>query len=364
MEETPFPHYGPLEPSAVSGREEETHDLLLRLREHRPLALLGPRRFGKTSLLRHGLWRLDQVEPHAVVWVDLYGVSSIADFAVRLDAALVAVRGRVRAVIDRVAGGVSVQLGVLGVELRRSGRSGPDPVAAAHSRLEVLVRSAARDRVVLAIDEFSDVAEVDGLEALLRTHLQHHYRDLGLVFAGSRPSMMRTMFADRGRPFFSQADLVELGPLTPAAVTDIVHDGFAATGRAAGPVALRIVAFGEGHPQRSMLLADAAWRRTQPGAEATEEIWSEALATVRAATEQPLAALYDELSPAQGAVLRAVARTGSAYSAAEARFHDLAKSSITGARDALLRDGHLVRTDGGVAIIDPLFGDWLRRTFP
>jgi hypothetical protein len=364
VDESPFPHYGPLEPAAVSGRDAEANDLLTRLRERRPLALLGPRRFGKTSLLRHALWLLDQVEPHAVVWVDLYGVSSTADFAVRLDAALVAVRGRARSVIDRVAGGVSVQLGVLGVELRRSSRSGPDPVAAAHALLEVLVRTAARDRVVLALDEFSDVADVEGLEALLRTHLQDHYRHLGLVFAGSRPSMMRTMFADRGRPFFSQADLVELGPLAPAAVTDIVHDGFAATGRGAGPVALRVVGFGEGHPQRSMLLADAAWRRTEPGAEATEETWSEALATVRAATEQPLAALYDGLSPAQGAVLRAVARTGSAFSATEARFHDLSKSSITGARDALLRDGHLVRTERGVAIIDPLLADWLRRTFP
>jgi hypothetical protein len=60
-----------------------------------------------------------------------------------------------------------------------------------------------------------------------------------------------------------------------------------------------------------------------------------------------------------------VARTGSPFAAAEARFHDLSKSSITGARDALLREGHLTRSDDNkVAIVDPLFADWLRRTFP
>lgn len=364
MDETPFPHYGPLEAQDVTGRDEETADLIARLRERRPVALVGPRRYGKTSLLRHALWRLDEVQPTTSVWVDLYGVTSAADLAVRLDQALVAVRGRMREVLDTIAGGLSVQLGVLGVELRRAG-AGRDPVAALHGLLDVLVRAAGREPVVLALDEFADVADVAGLEALLRTHLQHHYRDLGIVFAGSRPSMMRTVFGDRDRPFFAQADLVEVAPLSQAAVTALVHDGFAATGRTAGPVALRVVAVAQGHPQRSMLLADAAWRRTPEGGEATDEVWEAAVAAVRQATAGSLSALYAELSGAQGPVLRAVARTGTPFAATEARFHDLSKSSISAARDALLRDGHLTRIDDTkVAIVDPLFADWLRRTFP
>lgn len=365
MDDSPFPHYGPLEPEGLTGREDEADELARRLRERRPVAVLGPRRFGKTSLVRHALWQLDQVEPFATVWVDLYGVTSVADFAVRLDKALVAVRGRAREALDTIAGGLSVQLGVVGVELRRAGPQGPDPVAATHGLLDVLVRAGAHHRVVVAFDEFADVAGVRGLEALLRSHLQHHYRDVGLVFAGSRPSMMRTLFAERGRPFFSQADLLELGPLSQEAVTAIVHDGFARTRRRAGPVAIRTVAFANGHPQRSMMLADAAWQLTAEGDEADEDTWANALATVQRSSDGALAALYEELSPTQGAVLRAVARTGSPFSAAEARFHDLATSSISAARDALVRDGHLARaSDGSVAIVDPLFADWLRRTFP
>lgn len=358
---SPFPHVGPLAPEAVTGRDEEAHDLALRLREHRPVAVLGPRRFGKTTLVRHALWRIDQVETTGSVWVDLFGLASLADFAVRLDRALVAVRGRLREVLDVVAGGLSVHLGVLGVELRRASPSGPDPIAACHQLLDVLVEAAGRERLVVAFDEFSDVARVEGLDALLRTHLQHHYSRLGLVFAGSHPSMMRTLFAAKGRPFFAQAELIELGPLAPSAVTDIVHDGFRSTGRLAGPVAVRVGAFAEGHPQRTMQLADAAWQRTPEGAEANEGTWAEALGTIRAAVDGPLGVLYDELPPAQGKVLRSIARTGSAFAAAEARFHDLSNSSITAARDALVRDGHLT---SAVRIVDPLFADWLGRTFP
>jgi hypothetical protein len=176
--------------------------------------------------------------------------------------------------------------------------------------------------------------------------------------------MMRTLFADRARPFFAQADLLELGPLSAAAVTEIVHGGFAATGRAAGPVALRVVGLAGGHPQRSMQLADAAWQRTPPGEEATEDTWADALDSVRRALDEPFAALYEELGSVPGRVLRAVARSGSPYAAAEARFHDLAKSSIAAARDALVRDGHLLVDAGGTRLVDPLFADWLDRTFP
>lgn len=362
--ETPFPHAGPLAPEAVTGRDEEAHDLALRLREHRPTAVLGPRRYGKTTLLRHALWRLDQVEPTGVVWVDLFGVASTADFAVRLDRALTAVRGRLREALDVVAGGLSVRLGVLGVELRAAAPSGPDPVAACHELLGVLTEAAQRERIVAAFDEFSDIAGVAGLDALLRTHLQHEYSRLGLVFAGSHPSMMRTLFAARGKPFFGQAELVELGPLADGAVAQIVHTGFTGSGRAAGPVALRVAALGQGHPQRSMQLADAAWLRTPEGEEADEGTWADALAGVRAAVDGPFGVLYDELSFAQGKVLRGIARTGSPFAASEARFHDLSNSSITAARDALLRDGHLAKRDGRMAIVDPLFADWLRRTFP
>jgi len=366
VDESPFPHHGPLAPEDVTGRDEEVADLARRLRDRRPVAVLGPRRYGKTTLLRHVLWQADHVESTAAVWVDLYGVASVADFAVRLDRALTAVRGRLRPVLDVVAGGLSVQLGAVGVELRRAAPSGPDPVAAAHDLLAVLVQAAGRIRVVAAFDEFADIAHVDGLDGLLRTHLQHHYRTLGLVFAGSSPSMMRTLFASRVRPFFGQADLVELGPLTPTAVTSIVHEGFASTGRGAGPVAIRVGGLAGGHPQRTMQLADGAWQQTPLGTEASEATWADALATTRGAVDGSMSALYGELPVAQGRVLRAVARTGSPFAAAEARFHDLSNSSITAARDALVREGHLARREetAKLYVVDPLFGDWLLRTFP
>lgn len=277
------PYQGPLEPEQVQGRDALLADLTRRVTERRVTAVLGPRRYGKTSLLRRLAADLTEV---AAVWVDLYEVTSIADVAVRFDDALGGTRGRWASAARSFAVGISLNLGLVKVELTGPPRSRPDPSAALHGLLEVLVGTAGREASLLVLDEFSSVTRVDGVAGALRTALQHHYRDLGTVFAGSHPSMMQSLFTDRPQPFYGQADLVELGPLSPVEVAAIVAGGFAGTRRDAGRLGGLIATFASGHPQRSMQLADARWRHTPAGAEAGAERWAAALAEVRTAVSE------------------------------------------------------------------------------
>jgi hypothetical protein len=64
-------------------------------------------------------------------------------------------------------------------------------------------------------------------------------------------------------------------------VLDVVNDGFRVTGRRPGAVANRIHDTTCGHPQRTMLLADAAWTATRPN-ETADDGWGDALQDVRA----------------------------------------------------------------------------------
>lgn len=64
------------------------------------------------------------------------------------------------------------------------------------------------------------------------------------------------------QPFFGQADLIELGALDLPDVASIVQEGFDSTGKDAGVGPSRIVELCQGHPQRSMQVADALWRAT------------------------------------------------------------------------------------------------------
>lgn len=362
MEVSPFPFYGPLEPDQVSGRDDLVADLIERVTEHRVTALLGPRRYGKTSVLR----RVARDVIHggaAVVWVDLYEVASMADLAVRLDAALARVTGSWADAVSKVAAGVALNLGLVSVDLRGAARERPDPVVTVHTLLDVLVRTAESSPTVVVMDEFAGIARVDGAAGMLRTGLQHHFQQIGLVFAGSEPSMMRMLFSDQAQPFYAQADVVEIGPLAPADVVTTVVDGFAATDRRAGPVASRIADLAGGHPQRTMQLADAAWRLVDRGGEATQATWEDALERVRSGTADGNERLYSNLADGEKQVLRVLATGGSLFGAA-GQVLGLPTGTAQHARRVLVDKGHVVEVDGRYRVVDPVFADWIAHRFP
>lgn len=358
---SPFPFQGPLAPEQVTGREELGRDLAERLLQRRVTALLGPRRYGKTSLLKRVTADLAQVGPETV-WIDLYELSSMADLASAVDQGLASVTSPLARTLRDIAGSVSLRLGVLGLELARSRRDRPDPVLSLRALLRVLVRAAERQPLVVVFDEFSGIGDVKKAPGVLRTELQHHYQDLSIVFAGSQPSTMRALFTDQAEPFFAQADLVEIGPLADDAVAAVVEDGFAGTGRAAGGVVPDLVHFVDGHPQRAMQMADALWRRTDEGATATAETWEAALADVRASVDAGSERLFALLPSGQQRTLRVVANGGSVFGTA-ADVVDLAPGTAQAAVESLVGNGYLARGDR-LQVVDPLLADWLRRRFP
>ena len=359
---SPFPYHGPLQPEQVRGRFDLIADLTERVTEHRVTAMLGPRRYGKTSVLRRVA--ADVIGSGvAVVWVDFYEVVSMADVAARLDDALTRVPGRFAQLAAKLAAAASVNLGVVKFELRAAGEARPDPMLIVHSLLDVLTRTADDHPTLVIFDEFSGIARVDGAAGLLRTKLQNHYQRLGIVFAGSEPSMMRMLFAEQAQPFYSQADLLEIGPLSNLEVVELVSEGFAATDRDAGPLPGLISHFAGGHPQRTMQVADAAWRLVPAGGHADDTTWPDAVDNVRASTADGNERLYSGLQPGEKAVLRALASGGSIFGAA-AVILDLATGTAQHARKTLTDRGHLTQVDGSYRIVDPVFADWIRHRFP
>lgn len=359
-EPSPFPYQGPLEPSALHGRDELLERLIGQVTARKVTAVLGPRRYGKTSILRRLAAELPEL---SLVWADLYEVQSTADLVLRLDKALADAEGLFATEARTMAGSLQLTLGVARMEFSRPARQQPNPEAKLSGLLEVLVKTAKSTPTLLVLDEFSSIGDVRGGAGVLRTALQHHFSDLGIVFAGSKPSMMRRLFGDRVEPFYAQADLVEVPPLDAAAITTIVGDGFARTGRDVGILAGPLYDFTGGHPQRTMQLADAAWHLTQTGERVDEQRWGQALASVRAASAEGMERLFSHFDASHRTVLRIVASGGSLFGAS-AKLLELGASSATNAKDRLLADGDLVEGPGGLVVTDPLLADWLRSALP
>ncbi len=353
---SPFPHHGPLEPGQVAGRDALIADLIERVSTHRPTVLVAPRRFGKTSVLGCIEARLDDTV--TVIRVDLYELRSWADLAARLDDALAAVAAPRRRGLDRVAAELEVNLGVVKATLARPSR--PDPDVTVDRLLDVVVTHARSNPTVLVLDEFSSIIRVDGAAGLLRTKLQHVYQRIGLLFAGSEPSTMRMLFTETDQPFYAQADLVEVEPLSLVTLTDVIDAGF--DGRPPPGLASRIHDFAEGHPQRSMQLADAAWTTWHDGVEPAA-VWAQALERCRLATADTHETRFSGLQPADQAVMRLAASNGVLFGR-DAELLSLSRSSAQHARKRLVERGQIVETERGVAVVDPLYADWIRHRFP
>lgn len=360
MEVSPFPYQGPLDPRQVRGRDELLADMIRRVTERRVTALLGPRRFGKTSVLRRLAADLTEV---STIAVDLFGVQTHADVVGRLSLAMREAVPQIRDPAVELSVQAGIDLGGLQAKLALSPSKRPDARALFDELVQVLVGTAQRTPLLVVFDEFQSIVAIDGATAVLRTHLQHHFADLGLVFAGSAPSAMRDVFTRHDQPFFNQADLVTIAPLDLEAVHSIIADGFAETGREAGAVAGQIYAFTEGHPQRTMRAADQVWRHTEPG-ERGDAVWGRALTALRQAEDAVLAANYDELTMTEKKVARIYANAGSIYGSAAERLA-LSPGAADHARDRLLADGKLRHDrEGEVVVTDPLLADWLRRRLP
>jgi uncharacterized protein len=358
VDETPFPHQGPLAPDMVLGRDGLVADLVERVTARRVTALLGPRRFGKTSVLGK-VGAIVEEAGTSVVQVDLYETRSAADLVVRLDHALAGTRGAIRARLASIAASAQVNLGVLKVEFARPPAQRPDADASLHLLLDVLVEAAAATPTLLVLDEFTGINGVPGAAGLLRTKLQHHVREIGVLFAGSEPTAMASMFADRAQPFYAQADIVEIGPISLSDLITIVDGGFARTGRHAGRLAGLVHQMAGGHPYRSMQLADAAWLRTDPGGSG-DAAWPGALASVRATTAPGHEVLFRTFTPAEQVVLRARS-VGRPLFGGTLELFGTSAGAVTGARDRLIADGTLARD---LTVVDPLLADWLRTTLP
>lgn len=356
---SPFPHHGPLEADQVHGRDDLVSDLVQRVTRRSVTALLGPRRFGKTSVLRKVA---SELEPGgSVIWLDLFEVTSMLDIALRLDRALAEASGPAGKAASRYATTLGVNLGMLHVEISRP--AAPNVTGTLHSLLDTLVSSALSAPTVVIIDEFSSIDRVDGAAGLLRTKLQHHFQSIGLLLAGSEPSTMKAMFSLREQPFYGQADILTIGPLACSDVHAMIGDGFTTTDRDPGRVATLLHQFCGGHPRRTMQFADAAWYRSEPGASWSDDSWIDALDHVRQATSDASEAQFSGLSRSDQSVMRVVASGGSVWGSAAARL-GLNPSPAKAALRRLIDAGHIIEVDGKPEAVDPVFADWIRRTIP
>lgn len=364
---SPFVYEDPLEPpAALADRTVELALLRDRIGETRNSRLEGPRRYGKTSLLKAALAAADR-DGFVPIYVNFLGVLTTADVAERIERAY---REQLDGPLKRWFTGVvstfrprvkAAPAGV-GIEVAPDAHM-PDLL----DRLALPRRLQERHgrQCAIAFDEFQDVVRVgDALTGTIRSELEQHGRVAAYVFSGSHPGLIRDLFSDRRHAFFAQAKPVDLPPLAADDLAEYIGSRFQSGNRDPGEALEALLARADGHPQRAMLLAHHLYEHTRSATAATSEDWIAAFADATRDANPEVQAAWDSWSNSERRLMAVISQRTTPLQGRVARErYGVSKTGSNGTTiDRLQRDGHILadRTAAtGWRVVDPLLELWL-----
>ena len=356
-------------------RKEETEFLQKQIVNGRDVALISPRRMGKSGLIRHFFNQADIRERYYVFFVDIYATSSLAEFVYTLGKEIyeqlkplstvwkeeffqIISSFRVGFKLDAMAGAPSFDLGLGDIQMPQTTLD------------EIFAYLNEADKpCIVAIDEFQQIGEYaeKNVEALLRTKIQNCHK-AHFIYAGSKRHLMSNMFNSPSKPFYQSAISMGLEPIQLHVYTEFAKSLFEERNRHVTSETVEAVwqQF-YGYTWFVQMMMNELFALTNEGATCTVEQIDVARRNVIMSQEQSYKDLLANLPPRQKIVLQAIAKEGIAYNITSAKFikkyHLNSASSVQAAVKLLLKNDLLTQIDKGYRVYDFFLSEWLATVF-
>ncbi len=376
----PFQYGRELSGGELVDRAPELAQIEATIRNRGKLFVIGPRRYGKTSLLsvaaqsaaeqgvlvlRYDAEKYETVEvlARALLTGAVRGLNTSVE---RLSSLLGEVASRLRPTlsIDPQDGSVRVSLGV-----QAAHREELPLLIDALDAIDRLALRAERE-VAVMLDEVQQIVIEHGASAerQLRATIQQH-RQVAYVFAGSATRLLTAMTTDANRPFYRLGARLFLGPIPAQDFLIFLSAGFKQGGfSAAEPACRRILELAEDVPYNVQRLAHEAWEmlRAAGGGALTEDRVGAALERIVRMEDPAYTQVWTALTRNQKKTLKALIEMGgeNLQSAEVTRRFSIPSSSVQSALKTL-EELHLIRPDSARAevryrLVDPFLAAWLR----
>ncbi len=219
-------------------RVEETEFLTRMLTNENNIALISPRRLGKTDLIRHCFEQPDIKKSYHTFIIDIYATKNLEDFVNVLGKAIMEdLRSKGRKtwelffnIVASLRSEISFDINgnpVWGIGLGNIA----NPTVALDEIFNYL--SHADRHCLIAIDEFQQITHYNGcenIEATLRTYIQR-CSNANFIFSGSHRHLMGEMFTSPARPFYQSVTVFNLKPIPLDKYRDFATEKFEIAGK-------------------------------------------------------------------------------------------------------------------------------------
>lgn len=371
--ENPFVTKGYAGPDYFCDRVKETQQLVELTTNGNNMALISPRRVGKTDLIHHCFQQPEIKERYYTFHIDIYATTSLRDF--------VNVFGR--AILDELKPkGKAVWEDFLSVlrslrsEITYDANNFPtwslglgDIDYPATTLDEIFVYLGKADKpCMVAIDEFQQITrytDSPNMEATLRTYIQKCI-NATFIFSGSKRHLMGEIFTSPSRPFYQSVLIMNLRPISVEKYTEFAQMQFQKQGKDIDAEVVKEV-YRRFYAVTSCLqrVMNVLFLKTLPGQCCTVEMVDGAVEYILDMFTETYADLIDKIPEKQREVFIAIAREGKAKAITGKPFikkHHLQTVSVITAAVRALLDKDLITSDKGTYMVyDPFLALWMQQ---
>lgn len=353
-------------------RVNETKDITSLLRNGNNIALISPRRYGKTDLIRHCFDQQEIKNQYYTFIIDIYSTKSLSDMVNKMGRAILDVlkpKGKKHwetflNIVHSIKAGISFDaMGQPSWNVSVGDISNPN-----NTLDEIFHYLQQADRhCFVAIDEFQQILKYGdtNVEAALRTYVQY-CSNANFVFMGSQRHLMGAMFVSPNRPFYQSVAVMNLNLIDLDKYWEFVRMHFEKAGKSIDKALVgQLYARFEGVTFYLQKVMNVLYMRTSEDEHCGVEDLQPAIDYIVAFTQSTYEDLMYQLPEKQSLVLKAIAEDGKVSQITSGKFskrHGLpSPSAVKSAVNALLDKDLIKQTKGVYQVYDKFLEIWLQR---
>lgn len=370
----PFITNGYAGPNYFCDRVKETNTIIDLMTNGNNMALISPRRIGKTELITHCFNQPEIAKNYNTFIIDIYSTNSVRD--------MVNVFGK--AIIDglRTKGRGAWEnfldiLKSLKQEISFDINGNPSwslsigAITNPEITLDEIFKylNQADKPCLVAIDEFQQITHYDdpNIEALLRTYIQRT-TNANFIFSGSHRHIMGEMFISPARPFYQSVTLMSLDVLDAEKYNSFAMQKFEDYGKHLdADVVPRLFDYFNGITSYIQRIMNVMFMKTLQGATCNTPMIEESINYLLDLASETYETLLRQMPEKQRDVFIAISKEKEARNVKSGKFVQkyrlTSASSVNSAVKGLLDKDFITLKDDAYIIYDKFFELWLNRNY-
>lgn len=355
-------------------RVKETKDVVELLTNGNNIALISPRRYGKTDLIRHCFAQKGVRDNYLTFIIDVYSTRSLAEMADKMGKTILEqlktkgekAWGKFIGALTSLKAGISYDAaGVPSWSVEIGDIKNP---AATLDEIFKYIQNSDKPCLV-AIDEFQQILKYDekNVEATIRTYVQY-CTNANFIFSGSQREMMGAIFTSSIRPFYQSAPIINLPRIEEVEYSKFCDGLFKEYGKHLdGDVVPALYDEFDGTTFYLQKIMNVLFMRTKEGEKCHKGSLSEAIGYVIDFSSETYGDLIYQLPERQKQVLLAISKERKARNITSSSFvrkYSLTSaSSVNSAVKGLLDKGLLTCNRGVYQVYDLFLNVWIRERY-